>query len=167
MDDPRETPRQPLTHTQRGLIALFAIFFIWFIASAVLVIVGQVGGHPALQYGLGALVVLLIPVMLVVLFIILWPILRGHRTEDEQAVLTRIVQDFPAAVRPEALALLDDYCFNVPEAKRARVQRALLTLSAGDLNRLHYLTEEAKQEYTDLLDWADEQSAPSGTERAG
>src|SRR5437588_12787997 len=79
------------------------------------------------------------------LFAILWPTLRGGRTEDEQAVLTMVARDFPAAERPAALALIDDYCLTVPEMERIRVQRALLTLSGGDLDRLRYLTVEAKQ----------------------
>jgi hypothetical protein len=155
MDEPDGVPRRPLTRAQRWLLALLGTFGIWFIVSVALVLVGQVGGSVVVQYVLGALVVLLIPVMLVMLFAILWPALRGDRTAEERAVLDAVAQDFPAAERPAALALLDDYCLTVPEAERVRVQRALLTLSGGDLARLRYLTVEAKQEYDDLLAWAE------------
>jgi hypothetical protein len=155
LDAPQALPRRPLTRTQRWLFALFGTFGVWFLASAALVIVGKVGGHAALQYVLGAFVVLLIPAMLVMLFVILWPVLRGDRPEDERAVLAMVARDFPAAERTAVLALLDDYCLTVPEAERIRVQHALLTLSGGDLARLRYFTAETKQEYEDLLMWAE------------
>jgi hypothetical protein len=147
--------RRPFTRTQRWLLALIATFAVWFVASAALVIVGKINGGTALQYPLGFLVVLLIPVMLVMLFAVLWPALRGGRTEEEQEVLAMVVHDFPPMERPIALALLDDYCLAVPPAERLRVQRALLALSGGDLARLRYLTAEAPQQYDDLLAWAE------------
>lgn len=161
IDGSEPLPRRPLTRAQRWLLALVGTFGVWFIASAGLVIVGKLGGSVAAQYVLGALVVLLIPVMLVMLFAILWPTLRGGRTADEQAVLDMVTQGFPAAERPAALALLDDYCLTVPAGERARVQRALLTLGGGDLARLRYLTVETKQEYEDLLAWAENEPARS------
>jgi hypothetical protein len=167
LDDPEILPRRPLSRTQRWLFALFGTFGVWFVASVTLVIVGKVGGPAAWQYVLGILVVLLIPIMLVMLFIILWPILRGDQSEDEQAVLTTVARDFSASERPTALAFLDDYCLTVPAAERARVQRALLTLSGGDLARLRYFTTETKQEYTDILLWANEGAAPSSVEGDG
>jgi hypothetical protein len=168
LDDTEAVPRRPLTRTQRWLFALVAVFGVWFIASVALVIAGQVSGSTPVQYLLGTLVVLLMLVMLVILFIILWPVLRGERTEDETAVLAMVAHDFPAIERPAALALLDDYAVTVPEAERARVQRALLTLCGGNLARLRYFTEEARQDYHDLLTWADETTAPtSGMERDG
>jgi hypothetical protein len=160
MDDSPLPPRQSLTRTQRWLVTLIAVFGVWFVASAALVIVGKVGGSAALQYVLGAIVVFLIPVMLVLLFVILWPTLRGGRTDDEQAVLDLIMRRFAAVERPAALALLDEYSLAVPEAERARVQRALLTLSDGDLARLRYFTEETQQDYHDILDWAAEGATP-------
>lgn len=167
LDEPVILPRRPLTRAQRWLFALFGTFGVWFVASAALVIVGKVGGPTAWQYILGTLVVVLIPVMLVMLFVMLWPILRGDQSEDERAVLTTVARDFPAAERPTALALIDDYCLTVPAAERTRVQRALLTLSGGDLARLRYFTVETKQEYDDLLAWADEGAAPRDIERDG
>jgi hypothetical protein len=164
-DESEPLPRRPLTRAQRWLLALLGTFGIWFLASAALVLVGKLGGDVVVQYVLGALVVLLIPVMLVMLFVMLWPTLRGERSQDEQAVLGMVARDFPAAERPTALALLDDYCLTVPEMERLRVQRALLTLSGGDLARLRYLTAETQQDYEDLLAWADEGATPSSMER--
>lgn len=147
--------RRPFTRTQRWLLALIATFGVWFAASAALVIVGKINSGSSVQYVFGILVVLLIPVMLVMLFAVLWPALRGGRTDEEQAVLATVAHDFPPAERPVVLALLDDYCLTVPQAERLRVQRALLALSGGDLAQLRYLTEEAPQEYDDLLAWAE------------
>jgi hypothetical protein len=165
LDEPEALPGRPLTRAQRWLFALLGTFGVWFVASGALVIVGNVGGQTGWQYLLGALVVLLIPVMLVMLFVILWPVLRGERPAEEQAVLTIVAQDFPVAERPAVLALLDDYSLTVPAAERVRVQRALLTLSGGHLARLRYFTVETKQEYEDLLAWADESAAPSKSDR--
>jgi len=55
----------------------------------------------------------------------------------------------------EALALLARYGTEPWHRERERVQRAILTLSKGDLDLLRHHVEVAQQDYRDVLYWAE------------
>lgn len=159
--------RRPLTRVQRQLLAFSAVFLAWLAISILLIAVGIAGGGEAAQYALGALVVLLIPVMLVMLFILLRHALADERRRtpsepvvtpgDVRAAVTRgFPDDDPAAI----LAALDAATARVPLLDRAAVQRALVLLSEGNPALLRYLAAQVEQDYRDLLIWADDMMTP-------
>lgn len=159
--------RRPLPRVQRQLLAFGAVFIAWLVISALLMAVGIAGGGAAAQYALGALVILLIPAMLVMLFILLRHALADERHREavpeplvtRDAVRAAIVRDFPDHDPTAVLVTLDAATANVPFFDRTAVQHAIVVLSEGDIARLRYLTEAAGQDYRDLLGWADEMTA--------
>ena len=60
----------------------------------------------------------------------------------------------------QAKAILDRYGRNPDERDRAVVQMAILKLSEGDLEKLRDLVEVARQNYRDVLHWAEEARKP-------
>jgi len=69
---------------------------------------------------------------------------------------------FPASDAQTILSILDEYGVQDWERERERVQLAILKLSAGEESRLRYFTGVAKQDYRDVLMWAD--NPPAGEE---
>jgi hypothetical protein len=55
----------------------------------------------------------------------------------------------------QALAELHTYGREPYEREHDRVRRAILTLADGDLTRLQHFTERARQDYRDVLMWAE------------
>ena len=55
----------------------------------------------------------------------------------------------------EAIALLLTYGSEQHEREADRVRRAVVQLADGDLGRLRYFTAVAKQDYRDVLMWAE------------
>lgn len=160
-------PRRPFTRVQKQLFAFFAALAVWFVATVLLVLVGTAGGGAAAQYIFGALVVGLIPVMLVMLFVLLRHALADERHDapPPEAVVTRddvratIARGFPGHDAATILTALDAATADVPLFDRAAVQRAIVVLSEGDVSRVHYFTEAARQDYRDLLVWANDMTA--------
>lgn len=62
---------------------------------------------------------------------------------------------FPRADARSILALLDSYGVESHERERERVQLAIISLSEGDQSKLGYFLGVAKQDYRDVLFWAD------------
>jgi len=72
---------------------------------------------------------------------------------DQLAAL--VAEAFPAQRLREALAILSEYGADRHEPERARVQRATVSLSEGDLSRLRHFVAVAKTDYRDVLFWAE------------
>jgi hypothetical protein len=71
-------------------------------------------------------------------------------------VLKKLRVCFPVPdVMAQAQALLDTYGGESWHKERDRVHLAILKLSAGELGRLHHYVEAAKQDYRDVLAWAE------------
>ncbi|GEM_PF-4571530 len=138
------------------------------IASFIIAIVAHMDGSSRLIYPLGALVVVPIPVMLVLLYFLMRRVLgddaaanpAGRGGQIEADVAAAAADAFPAETRAEALAILFAYGAGPDEPERMRVRLAILRLSGGDLDRLHYFTDQAKQEYRDVLAWDAEITVP-------
>lgn len=80
------------------------------------------------------------------------PLISSHPTrEDVLALAARYFPAEPGAV----MALLNEYGAAPHEPDRERVQLAILTLAAGDLDRLLHFTQVAKTDYRDVLYWAE------------
>ncbi len=131
------------------------------VASFIIAIVAHIDASSWLIYPLGALVVVPIPVMLVLLFFLMWRALRddaatnavGKGGRIEAAVVAAVAHSFSATARAEALAILSTYGVGSDEPEGTRVRMAVIHLSGGNLDRLLYFTDQAKQEYRDVLAW--------------
>ena len=71
------------------------------------------------------------------------------------AVIEAISAAFAAGARDRVLAMVDTYGRKPHERERERVQLAILKLSEGDEAKLGYFLSVAKQDYRDVLFWAD------------
>ena len=74
-------------------------------------------------------------------------------TRDE--VVAVVEKTFPEASHSRVLELLDSYGVESYERERQRVQLAILKLSEGSEEKLRELVAVAKQDYRDVLFWAD------------
>lgn len=146
---------------RRLLTAFLTALGVCVIASFVIAIVARIDSSSWLIYPLGALVVVPIPVMLVLLFFLMRRALSDEPTRDASAVGPRmdaeiaaaVAHSFPSEDRTEALIILGTYGAGEREPESSRVRQAIVRLSEGDLERLRYFTEQAKQEYRDVLAW--------------
>ncbi len=143
------------------------------VASFIIAIVAHVDGSSWLIYPLGALVVVPIPVMLVLLFFLMRRGLRDEAAANpvgaggkiEAAIVAAVVRSFPATERAEALAILSTYGVGPDEPEHTRVRMAIIHLSAGNLDRLQYFTDQAKEGYHDVLAWDAEIASPGRESR--
>jgi len=71
------------------------------------------------------------------------------------AVIEAIGAAFAAGARDRVLAMVDAYGSAPHERERERVQLAIVKLSEGDEAKLGYFLSVAKQDYRDVLFWAD------------
>ena|SRR5438034_689899 len=71
------------------------------------------------------------------------------------AVIEAIGAAFAADARDRVLAMVDAYGSAPHERERERVQLAIVKLSEGDEAKLGYFLSVAKQDYRDVLFWAD------------
>ncbi|HEY8293141.1 MAG TPA: hypothetical protein VIG44_11665 [Thermomicrobiales bacterium] len=153
---------------RRLATAFLASLGICLVASFIIAIVAYRDGSSWLIYPLGALVVVPIPVMLVLLYFLMRRVLGDEEAGDavgaggriEAAVVAAAARSFPADERAEALAILSAYGAGPTEGECTRVRLAILRLSDGSLTRLRYFTDQAKQEYRDVLIWETEIAAP-------
>jgi hypothetical protein len=74
------------------------------------------------------------------------------RAEVEQLAKAQ----FPELQLALVLSILDEYGMESHEQERDRVQMAILRLSAGDEGKLLHNVAAAKQDYRDVLMWAEE-----------
>jgi len=70
-------------------------------------------------------------------------------------VIEAISAAFPADARERVLATVDAYGREPHEREHERVQLAIVRLSEGDEAKLGYFLSVAKQDYRDVLFWAD------------
>jgi len=70
---------------------------------------------------------------------------------------------FPKGELGAILSVLDQYGVNDWERERERVQLAILKLSAGVEAGLLKFTADAKNDYRDVLMWADNPQSPEQT----
>ncbi|MDQ6905713.1 MAG: hypothetical protein M3176_02690 [Chloroflexota bacterium] len=156
------------TLMRRLTTAFLASLGVCLVASFIIAIVAHINGGSWLIYPLGALVVVPIPVMLVLLFFL---IRRGLRDEEagnpvgtggkiEVAVVAAVARSFPVPERAEALAILSAYGVGPDEPEHTRVRIAIIHLSDGNLDRLQYFTDQAKEGYRDVLVWDAEIAIP-------
>lgn len=85
-----------------------------------------------------------------------------NHTREEVTAAARIA--FPGTPVATILEVLDLYGIESDEGGRARVQLAILKLSEGDENKLLHFVEAARQDYRDVLYWAE---TPDSGERSG
>jgi len=157
------------TLMRRLLTAFLTALGVCVVASFIIAVVAHIDGTSWLIYPLGALVVVPIPVMLVLLFFVMRRALSDETARDptvaagqiEAEVVAMVARSFPDGERAAALAILGTYGADPHEPDRTCVQQAILRLSDGALDRLQYFTDQAKQEYRDVLAWDAETSAPS------
>lgn len=62
---------------------------------------------------------------------------------------------FPNEAPGVITSILDEYGTEGHELERDRVQRAVLVLSVGDIDKLLHNVNVAKQDYRDVLMWAE------------
>jgi hypothetical protein len=74
---------------------------------------------------------------------------------EADKIATLVAEVFPADRVQEALAILSDYGIEKHEPEGERVCRAIVSLSAGDLDRLRHFVAGAKADYRDVLFWAE------------
>src|SRR6266498_260400 len=74
---------------------------------------------------------------------------------DRDLVLTKMKETFPQEDSEEVLAVLDLYGEESYERERERVQLAILKLSHGSMDELLSNVEVAKQDYRDILAYAE------------
>lgn len=74
---------------------------------------------------------------------------------SRQDVMTAVLKLFPNRSAKTVLELLDLYGVEEYERERERVQLAILTLSQGNEDKLLQFVEAAKQDYRDVLYWAE------------
>jgi hypothetical protein len=152
---------------RRLFFAFLVSLGVCLVASFIIAIVAHIDGGSRLIYPLGVLVVVPIPVMLVLLYVLMRRALNDEGAGDplraggrlEAAVVAAVARTFPADERAEALAILSTYGVGPDEPERTRVRLAIIRLG-GDLDRLRYFTDQAKQEYRDILAWDAETAAP-------
>jgi hypothetical protein len=70
-------------------------------------------------------------------------------------VLAAVKQWFPAEDTASVMSVLDAYGTETYERERERVQIAILKLSQGDADKLLHNVQAAKQDYRDVLYWAE------------
>ena len=153
---------------RRLAIAFLTALGVCLIASFVIGIVAHIDGTSWLIYPLGALVVVPIPVMLVLLYFLIRRAFSDEAAGDSigmggpiaAEVVAAVARSFPAEARAEALAILSAYGAGPDEPEGTRVRLAIIRLSDGSLNRLRYFTDQARQEYRDVLAWDAEIAAP-------
>ena len=153
---------------RRLATAFLASLGICLLASFIIAFVAYIEGGSWLIYPLGALVVVPIPVMLVLLYFLMRRVLSDEEAGDsvgaggqvEAAVIEAVADSFPADERAEALATLSAYGAGPSEGECTRVRLAIIHLSDGNLTRLQYFTDQAKQEYRDVLTWDREIASP-------
>lgn len=146
---------------RRLATAFLTMLGVCLLASFIIGIVAHIDGTSWLIYPLGALVVVPIPVMLVLLYFLMRRAFSDEATGDAigmggpiaAAVVAAVTHSFSAEARAEALAILSAYGAGPDEPEHARVRLAIIRLSDGSLNRLQYFTDQAKQEYHDVLAW--------------
>lgn len=85
-------------------------------------------------------------------------------TRTRQEVMAAVLGLFPSRSAKGALEILDLYGVESHEPERERVQLAILALSKGNEDKLLHLVEAAKQDYRDVLYWAEypQESGPDG-----
>ncbi len=76
-------------------------------------------------------------------------------THTRQDVMTTVLNLFPSRSAKTVLEILDLYGTESYEYERERVQMAILTLSKGNEDKLLHFVEVAKQDYRDVLYWAE------------
>ena len=74
-------------------------------------------------------------------------------TRDSVQAMAEAV--FPGEAVGTIMAILDEYGTVTHEPERDRVQRAVLVLSAGNIDKLLHNVTAAKQDYRDVLYWAE------------
>jgi hypothetical protein len=152
---------------RRLLAAFFTSLGVCFVASFIIAIAAHIDGSSWIIYPLGVLVIVPIPIMLVLLYFLVQRGLRDEAGDDavgmggriEPDIVAAVARSFPAEKRAEALAILSAYGVGPDEPEYARVRKAIIRLSNADLDRLRYYTDQAKQEYRDVLSWDAETSA--------
>ena len=70
-------------------------------------------------------------------------------------VVAAVGQYFPHHDAATVLALLDRYGTRRSEPERERVQLAILKLSGSDIEKLRHDLDVARQDYRDVLYWAE------------
>lgn len=153
---------------RRLTTAFLASLGVCLLASFIIAIVAHIDGSSWLIYPLGALVVVPIPVMLIILYFLIQRALNEDAARDavgmggkmEADVVAAVAHSFPANERAEALAILSAYGAGPDEPEQARVRLAIIHLSGGSLDRLQYFTDQAKEEYRDVLTWEAEIAVP-------
>lgn len=76
-------------------------------------------------------------------------------THSHTDVIACVQAYFPEDSRERVLALLQTYGVESYERERERVQLAILNLSAGNEEKLREYVAVAKEDYRDVLSWAE------------
>jgi hypothetical protein len=74
-------------------------------------------------------------------------------TNTRDDVVATVQAVFPNSDATTILGVLDLYGMESYERERERVQLAIVELSAGSEDKLHYLVQVAKMDYRDVLCW--------------
>lgn len=84
---------------------------------------------------------------------------RANLHPTREAVMAEAARDFPHEDVATVMAVLDEYGRESYERERERVQRAILMLAEGDVDKLLKYTQAAKHDYRDVLWWAENPEA--------
>ena len=74
---------------------------------------------------------------------------------SRRSVVRAVEASFPDCPAADILLILDAYGADSHEGERERVQRAIVKLSEGDVEKLREFTAAAKLDYRDVLLWAE------------
>ncbi len=76
-------------------------------------------------------------------------------SSETEPIGRAVIEAFPARQVPEALNVLAAYGVEDYERERERVQRAIVALSRGDMDKLRHFVALANTDYRDVLYWAE------------
>ncbi len=79
---------------------------------------------------------------------------------ERENVLAAVRHHFPDSEVPAVMQILDGYGAESSEPERARVQLAILKLSAGERAKLQHYVEAARRDYRDVLYWSENPAQP-------
>ncbi|MGA7669282.1 MAG: hypothetical protein WBW04_02605 [Nitrolancea sp.] len=80
---------------------------------------------------------------------------RANPHPARNEILDEVSRVFPNDDPVNVMAVLDEYGVEPYERECERVQRAIIRLAEGDLDKLRKYLHVAKQDYRDVLFWAE------------
>jgi uncharacterized protein YpuA (DUF1002 family) len=78
--------------------------------------------------------------------------LQNAESSLPKDIIDKVYQDYEINLVENALSIINEF---FTESKSIRVVRCAIFLAGGNLNNLQFYLEKAKQDYRDLIYWAE------------